>query len=406
MDVRNSSAVSAREAAELLGVKLPTLYAYVSRGLLRSVPGPDGRARRYPVAELERLRKSRRGGDGASAPQVGSSLRWGEPLMESALTRITNAGPHYRGRSAVELATEDVPFESVAELLWTGTLPVTTPNWTAPDLGAPPGALNALLPEGTPVLTALPTLVAALGARDRGRFLISDAATLERARPVRVRPALKARGVAATVAAALGARGGRAGVRAINRALVLCADHELNTSAFAARVAASSGSDLYACIGAALGAMVGPRHGGSTNRVEAMVAEAGTPEKAAEVVAARAARGETIPGFHHVLYPDGDPRATPLLVARARCAPTTRGCAPASPSWTQWPTRGCTPPWMWDWWRCARRWGCRAVRPPASSPWVAWPAGWRTSWNSATPASCSARARATSACGERRPRLR
>lgn len=324
-----TAAVSAREAAELLGVKLPTLYAYVSRGLLQSVPGTDGRARRYPVAELERMRNTRRGG-GPAAPQVGPSLRWGEPVMESALTRITNAGPHYCGRSAVELATEDVPFESVAELLWRGELPSTTPNWTAPDLGVPAAALQALLPEGTPVLTALPCLVAALGARDRGRFLISDAATLERARPLivraaaglalafspdRVRPALKARGVAATIAAALGARGGRAGVRAINRALVLVADHELNTSAFAARVAASSGSDLYACCGAALGAMVGPRHGGSTNRVEAMVSEAGTPDRAGEVVAARAARGETIPGFHHVLYPDGDPRATPLLVA-------------------------------------------------------------------------------------------
>jgi citrate synthase len=71
--------LSAREAAEHLGVKLPTLYAYVSRGLLRSLPARAGRARRYLRADLEALLE--RGPERRSAA---GALRWGEPILESA----------------------------------------------------------------------------------------------------------------------------------------------------------------------------------------------------------------------------------------------------------------------------------------------------------------------------------
>ncbi|MFP2912440.1 citrate/2-methylcitrate synthase, partial [Pyxidicoccus sp. 3LFB2] len=83
----------------------------------------------------------------------------------------------------------------------------------------------------------------------------------------------------------------------LNRALVLLADHELNVSTFTARVTASSGADLYACLSAALAALSGPKHGGACDRVEALLSEVGRPERAAEVVHERLRRGESVPGF-------------------------------------------------------------------------------------------------------------
>jgi citrate synthase len=101
--------------------------------------------------------------------------------------------------------------------------------------------------------------------------------------------------------------------RLADAALVLCADHELNASTFAARVAASTGADLQACLLAALATFLGPRHGGASGALEAVLDQVARPGRAAAVVRARTARGEGMPGFGHTLYPDGDPRAAALL---------------------------------------------------------------------------------------------
>jgi citrate synthase len=102
---------------------------------------------------------------------------------------------------------------------------------------------------------------------------------------------------------------------------VVSADHELNASAFAVRVAASAGADLYACVSAGLAALSGPRHGGSCDRVEALVAEAGSAARADAIVRGRMRRGEEIAGFGHPLYPEGDPRAEVLLETARDLAP-------------------------------------------------------------------------------------
>jgi citrate synthase len=107
--------------------------------------------------------------------------------------------------------------------------------------------------------------------------------------------------------------------RLVNAGFILCADHELNASTFAARVAASTGADLHACLLAALAAFSGPRHGGASRAVEDLLEEMGSPARAESVVRARTARGDGMPGFGHPLYPQGDPRATTLL-ALARAA--------------------------------------------------------------------------------------
>jgi len=321
----NESLLGAREATELLGIKRETLYAYVSRGLVRSVPGKTSRERQYVRADLELL-KARHDARAGHAAVAGTALRWGEPVLDSAITRLDpRRGAIHRGHAAVELAEGDASFESVASLLWTGRLEETP--FHADSLGLPARMLSNLLREPAP-LDLLAVIVPLLGARDLGRFQANDESERVRARTLIARlaaslalitrrrsaleRALRAERVAKTLAIALGANGADA-ERAINLALVLCADHELNASTFAARVTASTGADLYACVSSALATLSGPKHGATCDRIEAMLTEIAAPAQAARVVRERTRRGESVPGFGHRLYPKGDPRAPPLL---------------------------------------------------------------------------------------------
>ena len=99
----------------------------------------------------------------------------------------------------------------------------------------------------------------------------------------------------------------------IRTTLVLCADHELNVSAFTARCAASAGASPYDVVSAAMAALKGHRHGGAAERVRAILAQAGTPKSARLVVASHLRSGQRMPGFGHPLYPAGDPRAVVLM---------------------------------------------------------------------------------------------
>jgi len=108
---------------------------------------------------------------------------------------------------------------------------------------------------------------------------------------------------------------------AFDQALIVVADHELNASTFAARVVASTGADLYACVTGGLAALTGPRHGAFSDRVEALLDEVGDESRARDTIQSRTSRGESIPGFGHPLYPDGDPRVPPLLELAAELAP-------------------------------------------------------------------------------------
>ena len=98
--------LSATEAAAFLGVAKPTLYAYVSRGLVRSQPGADSRARTYNRLDLEQLQARKRIRNRPQA-EVAAALHWGAPLLDSSLTLITKDGLYYRGSSALELASAD-----------------------------------------------------------------------------------------------------------------------------------------------------------------------------------------------------------------------------------------------------------------------------------------------------------
>ncbi|MBZ4336001.1 MULTISPECIES: citrate synthase [unclassified Corallococcus] len=327
----------AEEAAALLGVKRATLYTYVSRGLVRCVPEKGTKENRYLRADVERL-KTRHDARAGHAAVASGALRWGEPVIDSSVSRISEEGLAYRGHDAVALATRGHRFEDVAELLWTGHLPREPTAWPAPEAQpspVTPTALAAMLPRDTPPLSALAALVPLLAANDAGRFAAPVEQDMLRARrlirhlgawvcvaqaPGRVARALKEPTVAASLATAWDAKPKRT-AELINLALVLCADHELNTSTFAARVTASSGADLYACISAALAAISGHRHGGACDRVEALIAEVGRPERAAQVVHGRLRRGEAVTGFGHRLYLKGDPRTPPLVAAALSVKP-------------------------------------------------------------------------------------
>jgi citrate synthase len=103
--------------------------------------------------------------------------------------------------------------------------------------------------------------------------------------------------------------------RAFDVALILHADHELNASTFAARVAAATLTDIYSAIVAAIGTLKGPLHGGANAEVMRLLLEIGPEgpvEKAEEAVRAKLARKEKIPGFGHRVYHTEDPRATHL----------------------------------------------------------------------------------------------
>jgi citrate synthase len=103
--------------------------------------------------------------------------------------------------------------------------------------------------------------------------------------------------------------------RAFDIALILHADHELNASTFAARVAAATLTDMHSTIVAAIGTLKGPLHGGANADVMRLLLEIGPsspPEKAADVVRAKLARKDKIPGFGHRVYHTEDPRATHL----------------------------------------------------------------------------------------------
>jgi citrate synthase len=317
-DDTGSEWLTTREAADLLGVKPATLYSYVSRGLLRRVPASDGRRSRYRRADVLawKARHDARRGHG---PVAAAAMHYGEPVLDTRVADIGPQGPRYRGRPATALVAEGVSFEAAAEWLWSGELPEVAPCWEGQPAPSPL--------DGPPrSIAELGLLVAWMALSDPLREVRGMELELARARRVLLclvdafapgRDLRSPPGLAAGLARAWGVRSRKAPAL-IDAALVLSMDHGQSASTFAARVAAGTGADLYACLQAALAALSGPRHGGACDRIEALVGEVVRSGDAARVLRARLGRGEEVPGFGHRLYPGGDPRTGPLLAgARA-----------------------------------------------------------------------------------------
>ena len=293
----------ARNAAlEQLGVKAQTLYAYVSRGLIAARPHPDDpRASLYAAADISALVQRRRSGRGRQAI-ASAAISWGDPVMETAITTVREGRLIYRGRDAVRLATS-ASLEDIAALLW-----------QAPDTASQKDRGPIPLGESGKART-----LAFLALRAAG-----DAPTL--GQDVSVLAAEGAWLLSGFCTAVTGASGrgffhqrlGRhwglspGGVDLVRRALVLVADHELNPSTFAARVAASTGAPLAACALAGLSTLTGPLHGEASARALAYLRDAMSRGSDA-ALASLGACGARIPAVGHALYPAGDPRAAALL---------------------------------------------------------------------------------------------
>ncbi|RDI98075.1 helix-turn-helix domain-containing protein [Dyella solisilvae] len=319
--------LNAREAATLLGVSPATLYAYVSRGKIDSRPGPDGRSREYLAGDIERLIERRRAGRGA-AHGAAQSLTWGLPVLETRISLIRPGGHYYRGESALTLARSGASLEDVATLLWDGQgdpFAAAPPgNWPEPvgqllrQRSLPPlertAAALPLLSLYTPYTHSTDT---AQRREYAAQLLRQTAALLCATRPDR-RPIHR-------LIADSWKRGDEAFAALVRSTLVLCADHELNASAFATRVAASTGASLHAAVGAGLAALSGPQHGGAAARAHAFIQEALRERRPVDHVRERLRRGDELPAFGHPLYPEGDPRAALLLTMIDEIRPRPAG---------------------------------------------------------------------------------
>lgn len=204
--------------------------------------------------------------------------------------------------------SEGATLEEAAALLW--DLPLPPGPWDLPPVtsaGSPfETGLRAVAREAArPDWAGQPERIAAGAARLLALVAGSVSGGAASTGPAHARP------LHAGLAAAWGV--GEAGADLLRRALVLCADHELNASAYAARVVASTGASLAACVLAGLAALSGPRHGGLTPLVRALAESEEVRHDPLRAFSARLARGEALPGFGHRLYPQGDPRAGALF---------------------------------------------------------------------------------------------
>jgi len=246
--------LAATDVLDRLGLKPQTLYAYVSRGLLAARPDPaDSRRSLYRAEDVAAL-AARRGQSRRRSEVAAGAMTWGEPVLSSAISTVRHGRPWYRGRDTLLLA-ETETLESVARLLRGGD-GVTLKRSDRPDPPAagPPLsraflALAARAAEAPPAL-GQPALVRSAEAALLLDIFADALAAETDSGPIHLRLAKAWR---------LGPGG--PGADLIRRALVLLADHELNPSAFAARVAASTGASLAACALAGLAALSGPRHG-------------------------------------------------------------------------------------------------------------------------------------------------
>ncbi len=298
--------MTAQEAADRLNIKHATLYAYVSRRLIRSELTEDGsRERRYFAEDVEKLatRKDQRRNPAKVAQEA---LHWGAPVMDSALTLIVDGSLYYRGYDAVELAKTH-SFEQVAAMLWLGDFEAAASLFARAATSAP--KIGTL-----PAIQSLQIALAQASADDLSAYTLESAAVAKTgARILKLMTAVITGDQGMPIAETLAAAWRTSKAQVLNAALILCADHELNASSFTARVVASTEATPYAAVTAGLAALQGYKHGRNTERVSALLREVGEARYARTVIAERLQRGEWLPGFGHWLYPEGDPRARALL---------------------------------------------------------------------------------------------
>lgn len=309
---QRSELVTAAEAAAILGVRTATIYAYASRGLLGGTARGPGRTARYPRALVETL-KTKAAARAGHAAVAAAALRWGEPVLDSAVTKLTPRGPVYRGKRAIDLVGSR--FEEVAELLWqrkadwSPVAPRVVTKTARPSVNALLRVM-AQLPLREAPITSTPAVIRRLACA------AGDAESLAERQPT----------IAGALGASLRGRVLTARDRALlDAALVLIADHELNASTFAARIATAAGAAWPEAFIAALATATGVRHAPACDRAERVWGAARASKSPGRWVKEQ----PVLEGFEAGAYPDGDPRGdrlitlvTPRLGARERASLT------------------------------------------------------------------------------------
>lgn len=324
--------ITAAEALEVLQVLPQTLYANVSRGKVRARPDDlDPRRRLYhrdDVLRMARRSNGRRKVDAVSA----QAMQYGDPVLSTALSTAAGGRLLYRGHDAAELANT-ASLEDVAALLWgcepalihaamvePATLDAAPARLTAPPAGALAAALLALAQRSASDPPSLGMTLPVLHAQ-AASVLATVTAALTGQPPAtqnepQIGPQAGPQAGPQTKSATISTRLARAWRREqhddlLRRTLVLMADHELNASTFATRVAISTGASLAAGVLAGFTTLTGPLHGGAPAQLEQLLAlaeSAGAPQAVGQWLAS----GRALPGFGHPLYPAGDPRAGAL----------------------------------------------------------------------------------------------
>jgi|SRR5579862_2236255 len=346
--------LTASEAAHHLGVKLGTLYAYVSRGWIKSYRRRVGRQALYRRADIEALRglvAPERGRRARSLPDASSWVTVAQPIRpaaetpvpgvivtESAISSIADGRLAYRGYP-IEEVIEHATFEEVSLLLWDGERPsaeaaaMLRNSIASAKMPTPVATAISAMGDDVPPLLRLSAMMPSLAAWERrGEKLdrparakvILSMLPLPLARKTRTHADGEGGMAERLLRNVAGSAAADFEIDAMNRVLVACAEHELNASTFAARVVASTGADLYASVLAALCSLSGPIHGGACDLVEQMFAELDTGKRLDECLDVFAREHRLAPGFGHAIYPDGDPRAV-LLKQTAQTVARRKG---------------------------------------------------------------------------------
>ncbi|WP_321846560.1 citrate synthase [Paraburkholderia bannensis] len=299
--------ITLTEAARQLGVQAQTVYAYASRGNIAVMPDPhDPRKSLYRADDVARLCRKKQVGRKREALAAGT-IFGAEPCIYSGITTFAKGRPYYRGRDTIRLA-DHATLEDVATLLWNAREPIVFPFEAA----------DFVRHDETRGRQCAFTALAALAANGHSTLGRTDAALH-----------VEAAQLVATIAQAFGARDDGAampvherlargwgqdssGAELIRKAMVLVADHEITSSAFAARITASTGASLPGCLLTGLATFSGPLHGDASGRVRAVFDDVNRLG-ADHVVTHHLQSAIPVPGFGHHLYPDGDPRAEALL---------------------------------------------------------------------------------------------
>lgn len=270
----------------------------------------------------------------------------------SSISSIIDGELTYRGINIDDLA-ENASFEEVVHLLWYGKLPTQQQlsdliAQLSANAAVPAAVIDQmkLYPNNTNTMAALRTAVSSLALYDEQANEMNAEANLLKAIKLqaqlptivaafaRIREGKEPIAPKANVTVAYnflymltGEEPDAIAVKALDQALVLHADHELNASTFAARVTVATLSDIYSGVTSAIGALKGPLHGGANEAVMVMLEEIGSEDNVEAYITEKLANKVKIMGFGHRVYKNGDPRAKHLMKMSAELGKLTGSMA-------------------------------------------------------------------------------